>query len=62
MFEMLESFSTSDRAGISGNKSRLQTQLISNQPTNLSPPNTSQPITDTVQLIRQVLQNSRLTP
>ncbi len=55
MFEMLDSFSTSDKAGMSGNKSRLQEQLMSNNPSTVQPVNGSQPITDTVELIRQVL-------
>ena len=58
MFEMLESLSTSDRAGISGNKSRLQERLMSNKPSNLLPISVSQPVTDPVKLIRQVLKIS----
>ncbi len=58
MFDMLESLSTSDQAGISGNKSRLQNQLMSNNPSNLLPIRVSQPVTDTVKLIRQVLKIS----
>ncbi len=58
MFEMLESVSTSDRAGISGNKSRLQEQLMSNNPSNLLPISVSQPVTDPVKLIRLVLKIS----
>ena len=55
MFEMFDSFSTSDKAGKSGNKPRLQEQLMSNNPNSTQPVNGSQPITDTVELIRKVL-------
>ncbi|NEO56323.1 MAG: phycobilisome Linker polypeptide [Okeania sp. SIO3B5] len=53
MFEMFESLSTSDQASFSGNQSRLQNQLMSNNPVNAS-----QPITDTVELVRKVLKAS----
>ncbi|NEQ41609.1 MAG: phycobilisome Linker polypeptide [Okeania sp. SIO3I5] len=55
MFEMFESFSTSDKATFSGNQSKLQNQLMSNNPNILQSVNDSQPITDTVQLVRKVL-------
>ena len=54
MFEMLESASTSDKAGFNGNQPRLQTQLMSNNPNTSQPVNNSQPITDTVALITVV--------
>ncbi|NEP86671.1 MAG: phycobilisome Linker polypeptide [Okeania sp. SIO2C2] len=55
MFEMFESLSTSDQASLSGNQSRLQNQLMSNNPNILQSVNDSQPITDTVELVRKVL-------
>ncbi len=55
MFEMVDSISTSDKAGISGNKPRLQERLMSNNPSDIQPINGSQPITDTVELIRKIL-------
>ena len=59
MLEMLESASTSDKAGISGNKPRLQELLITNKPNLAQPPlNGSQPVIDTVELIRKVLRIS----
>ncbi len=56
MLEMLDSASTSDQAGKDGNKPRLQEQLMANKP-NLTqaPLKSSQPMTDTVELIRRVL-------
>lgn len=56
MLEMLDSASTSDQAGKSGIKSRLLEQLMANKPNLISAPlNNCQPITDTVELIRKVL-------
>ena len=55
MFEMLNSLSSSDKASIHGNKSQLQTQLMAKEPTNIQAVDSSQPITDTVELIRKVL-------
>jgi len=59
MLEMLDCASTSDKAGKDGNKPRLQEQLMVNKP-NLTqaPINNSQPVTDTVELIRKVLNLS----
>lgn len=50
MFEMLTSISTSDQAVIGANKSRLQKQLMYNNP------NGKQPITDVTALVRKVLK------
>ncbi len=56
MLEMLDSTSTSDKAGKDGNKPRLQEQLMANKPKlTQAPVNGSQPMTDTVELIRRVL-------
>ena len=56
MLEMLDCASTSDKAGKDGNKPRLQEQLMANKPKlTQAPVNGSQPMTDTVELIRRVL-------
>ena len=59
MLEMLDSASTSDKAVKNANKPRLQEQLMVKQPKlTQAPLNNIQPITDTVELIRKVLNLS----
>ncbi|MEM6610928.1 MAG: phycobilisome rod-core linker polypeptide [Cyanobacteria bacterium P01_C01_bin.72] len=56
MLEMLDSASTSDKANKCGNKPRLQEQLMTKQANVTQAPQiNSQPVTDTVSLIRKVL-------
>ena len=56
MFEMLDSYSTSDKAGAASYKPRLQEQLMSKVPSaNVQSVNVTETITDGTSLIQKVL-------